>query len=1081
MDEARREHAPNEHNDHDDHDDDQNDRESRRANQRDDGEQPIKSSPTLWRLNGCGLGFYGSRDHRNDGTYITTHCICLVFIPIIPIGAYRVANSDGGYYILTKAPLSGFAKKARLAVLALLAVVIAGNIIKGVLDDPDRLARKHVDDVLATVSAQPKASEASLQMLLALDEGELGRAGNERAEKVGAKVVTLTAALIARPFTRDSLEQAGRLVQRFQELPPIARGGAAERAAIETLAGFVQDLGTAADVSDVRLALLRHQEQLAYPRVPEALRARVTAELLVTVAAKEADWPLEAVELLMERPSPELAAHADPLIARLAKAPSILLDGSAALDAWVTESKDPGKAEVMELRGRAEEARKALEAEKLEGAALKAHLQKYPWDQYAVLQLAGEEASEGKLDAAAARLEAVGAPGLLVREARLLLGRIKSAEGKLEEADALLSSLIGARLLRYTAAEAQLRTAEQAAALGFQARLRRGDVPDDLRQKYEALTDEAAQGDLISNAISEAVRQDPQVISARDAYLTFADVVPASLAVGTVKLRRAQAMPEGEGRNAMLLEAERAFLAIRSAAEGQPEFRIGLGEIYARLGKTAESEAELAAVLAQDDPQVSLKVAELYRTIGNNERAKAVATQVFENAKANADQKSEAAVTLALLVHGIDDAESERWFRSADQKNIFVRISLSEIEARRLMRQGKRAACAAAYQEIATRYLAGASAIHSSGYNNAGLAQMQRFKCSGDLDALGDAEAAMEKAYRASRDNALVAGNYVSLLLRNAKLRVLGKRINLRSFPLDSSQTDDLFDALTDGSDPKGREEMLAALAANPAQRRGEQIFSEYEVLASSSTAPYYERLQLLRLWRDEAGLAALLERARKAKGLDLSQQAAMRQRWMSGARDAETIEESTAQAAELEAVAANGKLDAHTRGAALYLLASDLPRLAVLQGKPELAHRAVEAAGQAMQLWPAIDGNATIAFALIDEAGLAADVKAWQELRRKYNSVSALAKLRAESSPVATAILAAKPWSQVAAFSRADRARPGIDDLRLARLLGDASLEERARAVLDDKLLRLRLELDLLLDPTDPTTKEDLAYLDKR
>ena len=63
----------------------------------------------------------------------------------------------------------------------------------------------------------------------------------------------------------------------------------------------------------------------------------------------------------------------------------------------------------------------------------------------------------------------------------------------------------------------------------------------------------------------------------------------------------------------------------------------------------------------------------------------------------------------------------------------------------------------------------------------------------------------------------------------------------------------------------------------------------------------------------------------------------------------------------------------------------------------------------------------------------------------------------------------------------RADRSRPGLDDLRLARLLGDAELEARAKAVLDDKLERASLELERVLDPGDPEPAAGLAYLDKR
>jgi len=68
-----------------------------------------------------------------------------------------------------------------------------------------------------------------------------------------------------------------------------------------------------------------------------------------------------------------------------------------------------------------------------------------------------------------------------------------------------------------------------------------------------------------------------------------------------------------------------------------------------------------------------------------------------------------------------------------------------------------------------------------------------------------------------------------------------------------------------------------------------------------------------------------------------------------------------------------------------------------------------------------------------------------------------------------------------VRSVAQASTGRPTVDDLRIARLLGDATVEARAKAVLDDKLARLSEEISLVLDPTSPTTKEDLAYLDQR
>jgi hypothetical protein len=133
------------------------------------------------------------------------------------------------------------------------------------------------------------------------------------------------------------------------------------------------------------------------------------------------------------------------------------------------------------------------------------------------------------------------------------------------------------------------------------------------------------------------------------------------------------------------------------------------------------------------------------------------------------------------------------------------------------------------------------------------------------------------------------------------------------------------------------------------------------------------------------------------------------------------------------------------------------------------------------MKLWPALDAMGTVTGSLVDEAGFQADAPAWGKLRRAYSPAGALTELAAEGSPIAAAIRGAKPWAEVAAHLRADRSRPGLEALRLARLLGDAELEARAKPVLDDKLARAGRQLAVLLDPGDPVAAADLAAFDRR
>ena len=58
---------------------------------------------SLLRVNGIGFSFYGKYRETFIGdykTYVTYHVFCLFFIPILPLGCYRVIKENGGYRII---------------------------------------------------------------------------------------------------------------------------------------------------------------------------------------------------------------------------------------------------------------------------------------------------------------------------------------------------------------------------------------------------------------------------------------------------------------------------------------------------------------------------------------------------------------------------------------------------------------------------------------------------------------------------------------------------------------------------------------------------------------------------------------------------------------------------------------------------------------------------------------------------------------------------------------------------------------------------------------------------------------------
>src|SRR5262249_14722695 len=155
-----------------------------------------------------------------------------------------------------------------------------------------------------------------------------------------------------------------------------------------------------------------------------------------------------------------------------------------------------------------------------------------------------------------------------------------------------------------------------------------------------------------------------------------AAVVPATLALGRIKLQQGRAAPAKE-RGPLLAEAERLFLAIRAEEEGQPAFHIALGQVYHRLGRTAEGDAELKKLLDGDDDPQKLKVAETYRDLGMQGKAIQLTEKLFASGGTPA-LKHNAAYVRSLLAAGLE--EHEKWLLRSNVTDPAVALELKEVQ-----------------------------------------------------------------------------------------------------------------------------------------------------------------------------------------------------------------------------------------------------------------------------------------------------------------------------------------------------------------------------------------------------------------
>ncbi|MES2921229.1 MAG: hypothetical protein V4819_06775 [Verrucomicrobiota bacterium] len=117
--------------------------------------RPVKSPPSLFTINGFGLGMYGKRAFdAPTGTYIKTRCLCALFVPLFPLDAYRVANAQGGgWYFLGKEKIAGFAKVWRWCASVAVILAIATAVQTAHTHSPEYRAGKAREKAVALASS----------------------------------------------------------------------------------------------------------------------------------------------------------------------------------------------------------------------------------------------------------------------------------------------------------------------------------------------------------------------------------------------------------------------------------------------------------------------------------------------------------------------------------------------------------------------------------------------------------------------------------------------------------------------------------------------------------------------------------------------------------------------------------------------------------------------------------------------------------------------------------------------------------------------------------------------------------------
>ncbi len=319
--------------------------------------EPLTKAPGLGTVNGIGLRVMGRRDVAEDGSYVTTRYFTFLYVPLIPIDAFRVGDAEGGgYYFLGKVPLAEVAGWWQRAVVAGVLAAVLGAAGWTYWSSPGRRLAAALDEVRV---AEEQATGAEARMAVVAD---YERAVQEFAPEVpaaelggaAASVVRLLAAGVDADFTLDDVDHALRIVRRVDALPQQAVAVEAGPDLARRLAGWAEAL--TGDEASVRgaIRLLDEARRLS----PSGELERKRNELLLRLAGTLAeDWPLEAVHAYAGLDDPAATEAAGEIMAGLDGAPAVWVQLAGDIERWANGAGEPRAPLATELRRRVEQAR----------------------------------------------------------------------------------------------------------------------------------------------------------------------------------------------------------------------------------------------------------------------------------------------------------------------------------------------------------------------------------------------------------------------------------------------------------------------------------------------------------------------------------------------------------------------------------------------------------------------------------------------------------------------------------------------------------------------------------------------------
>ncbi len=440
-------------------------------------------------------------------------------------------------------------------------------------------------------------------------------------------------------------------------------------------------------------------------------------------------------------------------------------------------------------------------------------------------------------------------------EGARILGQIFARRGEHDEAITLLTPYLNEHLEALRVANERLAAQFKMAHQEALNEINRRQASAQFYAKYmqaDRANDPARKNDLVQEYIGQRMRENEEITRLQAKVASLRAVVPATMDLGIVQLRRAQEL-SGEARAQELKNAETSFLAVRGQAGDSPLFKLFLGQVYYWMGRDEDGQKLFDELLGPErKPQTLLQVASVMRDLGRDEPARALSEEAFRTAT-DPEVKHGAAMTRALLRF---DAEDEiNWLEKADSGYPQVKISLNWARGNQALQQGRRNEAVRFIRASLDGY--NGMAESPAMLNNSAMACFTLANITGDLAEFDRGIARLEKAISLNANDATLQKNAARYLLEKAARELIGRTADLSQLQLNINlSTLECF-----YNDEAGFQAIVAEHGEQAATARAIVFLKKLTVISPKRPDSWKQLAALYLNHRDAPAMKSLLER----------------------------------------------------------------------------------------------------------------------------------------------------------------------------------------------------------------------------